>query len=364
MAEMRIKKNGHMNKWYVSRFVDDHNYELLPPKLVEYLPPHRKMADVDVAHMDSLRDMYNEVRHQRAMRKGDVNATIRYFEAGAKVDVKLFWRYQKLSECMEGKAPKAVITDGDRSLLLAINDVFPKAHHRFCAWHQDDVVMCVATCEAWQQSVEFLRDNEDEMDFRSLYRMPVLQTQFLELENSGAMNYTQEIFSMNLQSSANVWLGLCLTVTLHSSCISEQVVQEATNPEMMNELGNNVGISGGRENGRVLDPVGACTKGTGCCNVQVGVRRVKRRKCSTCGVKCNWTSSDSVPKSGEYVSDEQPRKGATKVVSQSAARVEFPPAHSLWFENIAVRDYYRQSRWILPIFQQLRMVVPQSNTMA
>ncbi|RYR26375.1 hypothetical protein Ahy_B02g060618 isoform A [Arachis hypogaea] len=89
--------------------------------LVEYLPPYRKMPDVYVAYMDSLRqvaisvpkiyklltsrtsgfdlipftkrDMYNEVRRQRGIRKGDVNAMIRYFEAGAKSDEKLFWRY-------------------------------------------------------------------------------------------------------------------------------------------------------------------------------------------------------------------------------------------------------------------------------
>ncbi|RYQ99515.1 hypothetical protein Ahy_B07g087454 [Arachis hypogaea] len=210
MAEMRIKQNGQMGKWYVSRFVNDHNHVLLSPKLVEYLPPHRKMSDVDVAHMDSLRqvgisipkiyeslaaqaggfdhipftkrDMYNEVRRQRGMRNGDVNATIRYFEVGTKADEKLFWRcqddykifgdvlafdatygrnkynllviifsrvnhhnqtcvfggamvscetqatyvwvLQKLLECMEGKAPKAVIIDSDRSVRMEINEVF------------------------------------------------------------------------------------------------------------------------------------------------------------------------------------------------------------------------------------------------
>ncbi|XLT82123.1 protein FAR1-RELATED SEQUENCE 5 [Arachis hypogaea] len=643
MAEMHIKQNGQMGKWYVSRFVDDHNHELLPPKLVEYLPPHRKMSDVDVAHMDSLRqvgisvpkiyeslaaqaggfdhipftkrDMYNEVRRQRGMRKGDVNATIRYFEAGAKADEKLFWRcqvsadqhmcdlfwcdgrsqddykifgdvlafdatygrnkynlpviifsgvnhhnqtcvfgaamvscetqatyvwvLQKLLECMEGKAPKAVITDGDRSMRMAINEVFPEAHHRLCAWHllknattnvclprfttlfrycmladieieefeqhweamldecgvrdvewvQDTYrnklywatayirgrffagIRTTSRCESlhaklgrfverrygilnfvtnFQRCVEFLRDNEDEMDFRSSYGTPVLQTQFPELEKSGAMKYTREIFSRFRES-----LKRCVRITVVESqpcegstiyvtqkymrpgrkwnvmhvlasdkytcscqrmesfglpCVhilsvlvrldvgslpdtlvlerwtksakfglyddiagdkmvdiaalyrmrmetflqhckrlarlicnnddlfklyTEQIVQEATNLESMNDSGNSVGVGGGGNNGRVLDPIGVRTKGTGRGNVQVGARGVKRRKCSTCGVvghrrtQCPNRANMSVPNSQYEV---------PQMVSQSAARAEFPPV-----KNIGVQDCYRPS---------------------
>ncbi|RYQ94474.1 hypothetical protein Ahy_B08g089391 [Arachis hypogaea] len=46
----------------------------------------------------------------------------------------------------------------------------------------------------FQRCVNFLRDNEEELDFRSLYGSPVLQTQFPELEKSSALNYTKEIF--------------------------------------------------------------------------------------------------------------------------------------------------------------------------
>ncbi|KAL4394443.1 hypothetical protein AHAS_Ahas02G0152500 [Arachis hypogaea] len=101
-------------------YVDDHNHELFSPKLVEYLPPYRKMSDVDVAYMDSLqkvgisipkiykslasqasgfdfipftkRDIYNKVRCQRGIRKGDVNATIRMSQDDYKIfgDVLVF----------------------------------------------------------------------------------------------------------------------------------------------------------------------------------------------------------------------------------------------------------------------------------
>ncbi|RYQ84144.1 hypothetical protein Ahy_B10g103081 [Arachis hypogaea] len=45
------------------------------------------------------------------------------------------WVLGRFLECMRGKAPKAVIADGDRSMQLAIQEVFPEAHHRLCAWH-------------------------------------------------------------------------------------------------------------------------------------------------------------------------------------------------------------------------------------
>ncbi|RYR77175.1 hypothetical protein Ahy_A01g001636 [Arachis hypogaea] len=36
---------------------------------------------------------------------------------------------------MKGKAPVSIITDGDRKMKSAIEQVFPEAHHRLCAWH-------------------------------------------------------------------------------------------------------------------------------------------------------------------------------------------------------------------------------------
>ncbi|RYR37418.1 hypothetical protein Ahy_A09g042306 isoform C [Arachis hypogaea] len=54
-------------------------------------------------------DMYNEIRKQRGFQGGDVSATIRY---------------------LEGKAPQSVITDGDPTMRIAIQSVFPNAHHR------------------------------------------------------------------------------------------------------------------------------------------------------------------------------------------------------------------------------------------
>ncbi|XP_016164128.1 protein FAR1-RELATED SEQUENCE 9-like [Arachis ipaensis] len=46
----------------------------------------------------------------------------------------------------------------------------------------------------FQRCVNFLRDTEDELDFRSWYGTPVLQTEFVELEKSGWSMFTREMF--------------------------------------------------------------------------------------------------------------------------------------------------------------------------
>ncbi|KAL4299532.1 hypothetical protein AHAS_Ahas17G0110300 [Arachis hypogaea] len=349
-VEMRIKQNGQMGKWYVSRFVNDHNHVLLSPKLVEYLPPHRKMSDVDVAHMDSLRqvgisipkiyeslaaqaggfdhipftkrDMYNEVRRQRGMRNGDVNATIRYCML-AEIEIKEFEKHWEamLDEC--GVQDVEWVQDlYTKKLYWATAYI----HGRFFA-----DIRTTSRCESlhaklgrfverrnaildfvmnFQRCVEFLRDNEDEMDFRSSYGTLVLHTQFPEIEKSGAMKYTREIFSRFCES-----LQRCVRIT----------VVESQPREGVSALVVVV------DNGRVLDPIRVRTKGTGRGNVQVGVRGVKRRKCSTCGIVGHHRTrypnrvNISVPNS----QDEVPQ-----MVSQSAARAEFPLARSLSIENI------------------------------
>ncbi|XP_057719713.1 protein FAR1-RELATED SEQUENCE 5-like [Arachis stenosperma] len=210
LAEMLIKPRDSIGKWYVSCFVDNHNHDLLPAKFVEYLPSHRKISDIDIAHMDSMRqvgisipkiyesivaqvggfnrvsftkqDMYNKVRWHRALQHGDVNVVLSALANAARVNDRMFWQYEvgvgnhmcdlfwndersqedyklfrdvlafdatygqnkynlpvwvltKFLECMGGKSPTEVITDGDRSMRLSIQQVFPEAYHWLCAWH-------------------------------------------------------------------------------------------------------------------------------------------------------------------------------------------------------------------------------------
>ncbi|XP_057761152.1 protein FAR1-RELATED SEQUENCE 5-like [Arachis stenosperma] len=387
LAEMRIKRKEGSGRWYVSRFVEEHNHELAYGKLVDYLRSHRKISEVEVAQLTTMRelgisipkiyesfaaqlggfnlvtftkqDMYNEIRKQRGLQGGDVSAAVRYLEGLARMDGKMFWRYKlgsgqhlcnlfwsdgrcqedyaifgdvlafdatygrnkynlpvvvfsgvnhhnqtcvfgtamvscesqesyiwvlrQFLECMQGKAPQSVITDGDPAMRIAIRTVFPDAHHRLCAWHllrnstanisdprftqmfrhcmladmeieefeaywESMVNECgvrevewvkdlytkkhawatayirgrffagvrtTSRCESlhaklgrfvesrygvlefvrnFQRCVDFLRDTEDELDFRSWYGTPVLQTEFVELEKSGWTMFTREMF--------------------------------------------------------------------------------------------------------------------------------------------------------------------------
>ncbi|XP_035541487.1 protein FAR1-RELATED SEQUENCE 5-like [Juglans regia] len=45
------------------------------------------------------------------------------------------WLFQTWLQCMDGIAPKAIITDQDRAMKNAIAIVFPESRHRLCLWH-------------------------------------------------------------------------------------------------------------------------------------------------------------------------------------------------------------------------------------
>jgi transposase-like protein len=45
------------------------------------------------------------------------------------------WLFKTWLKCMNGRSPKAIITDQDRAMKNAINIIFPNAHHRLCLWH-------------------------------------------------------------------------------------------------------------------------------------------------------------------------------------------------------------------------------------
>ncbi|XP_041007328.1 protein FAR1-RELATED SEQUENCE 5-like isoform X2 [Juglans microcarpa x Juglans regia] len=45
------------------------------------------------------------------------------------------WLFQTWLQCMDGIAPKAIITDHDMAIKNAIAIVFPESRHRFCLWH-------------------------------------------------------------------------------------------------------------------------------------------------------------------------------------------------------------------------------------
>ncbi|RYR24061.1 hypothetical protein Ahy_B02g057557 [Arachis hypogaea] len=234
LAEMRIKRKEGSGRWYVSRFVEEHNHELAYGKLVDYLRSHRKISEVEVAQLTSMReigisipkiyesfaaqlggfnlvtftkqDMYNEIRKQRGLQGGDVSAAVRYCML-ADMEIEEFEAYWEsmVNEC------------GVREVEW-VKDLYTKKHAWATAYIRGRFFARVRTtsrCESlhaklgrfvesrygvlefvrnFQRCVDFLRDTEDELDFRSWYGTPVLQTEFVELEKSGWTMFTREMF--------------------------------------------------------------------------------------------------------------------------------------------------------------------------
>nr|XP_025607775.1 protein FAR1-RELATED SEQUENCE 5-like [Arachis hypogaea] len=95
---------GEYVKRYVALFVESHNHDCLDPRLVGFLPTHRKMAEADASQMNNmkdagistphiyamlanqaggyenvnytLRDMYNDIARQRRNVLGDARAAL------------------------------------------------------------------------------------------------------------------------------------------------------------------------------------------------------------------------------------------------------------------------------------------------
>ncbi|KAL4329006.1 hypothetical protein AHAS_Ahas13G0256900 [Arachis hypogaea] len=80
---MQIKlKDGNL-KLYVSHFVNDHNHGLVPLKFVDLLRGHQRITEVDIAHMDNMRQVsisILKIYESIATQAGGFNMT---YEVGA-----------------------------------------------------------------------------------------------------------------------------------------------------------------------------------------------------------------------------------------------------------------------------------------
>lgn len=121
-AEMRVSIEGSSGCWFVSRFSDDHNHELVGERYYGLLRSHKKMSDADVAQMDSMRksgiripqiygsfanqsggyqligfrkkEMYNEVQKERRLQEGDVKEAVCFLRQLKRKDPTLYWGHK------------------------------------------------------------------------------------------------------------------------------------------------------------------------------------------------------------------------------------------------------------------------------
>ncbi|XP_057755844.1 protein FAR1-RELATED SEQUENCE 6-like [Arachis stenosperma] len=276
VAEMRIKRKDGSGKWYVSRFIDEHSHELLLGKFVDFLRSHRKISEVEIAHLTIMRDIgiiIPKIYESFAAQLGgfnmdrDVNAAIRFLEGVGRVDGKMFWRHrlgleQHLCDLFwsDGRSQYDYGVFGD---VLAFDATYGRNKYNrlvvvfYGVNHHNQTCVFATTlvsCESHEsyvwvldQFLEYIETNEfevmweimlDECGMREvewvqeLYRKkyslsttyirgrffagirttsrceslhaklgrfvesrtPVLQTQFIDLEKSGATRFTWEMF--------------------------------------------------------------------------------------------------------------------------------------------------------------------------
>ncbi|KAJ1430900.1 Zinc finger, SWIM-type [Sesbania bispinosa] len=92
------------------------------------------------------------------------------------------WQQRLFLEAMKGKMPSSVITDGDLAMRNGIKVVFPKAHHRLCAWHLARNVTSNFGIPAFIKADNIKVRREMKDDFSSIHGDPVLQTNLQGLE--------------------------------------------------------------------------------------------------------------------------------------------------------------------------------------
>ncbi|XP_057723744.1 protein FAR1-RELATED SEQUENCE 5-like [Arachis stenosperma] len=181
-ARMLLRMDDESGHWHVAFFSDAHNHHVLELRFSSMLPGHQRMSEANIEQMNDMhkggiglsrihgfmaslaggyhnvqyttRDMHNvfgDVVAFDATYKKNVylsllvvfsgvnhhNQTV-VFAAALVADEKeetYVWLLQQLQTSMKGKAPVSIITDGDRQIKSAIEQVFPEVHHRLCAWH-------------------------------------------------------------------------------------------------------------------------------------------------------------------------------------------------------------------------------------
>ncbi|RYQ99407.1 protein FAR1-RELATED SEQUENCE 5-like [Arachis ipaensis] len=137
------------------------------------------------------------------------------------------WVLLNLVDIMDNKKPSVVVTDGDKAMRAAIDDVLPSARHRLCGWHlEKNCVMQVKEPDFrkvfkkemyanldvlvfedhWTTTVQSLglmnnswggegyRNNEVTAQFYSTYYTPVLITGLDKIELFASKIYTGSVF--------------------------------------------------------------------------------------------------------------------------------------------------------------------------
>ncbi|RYR78042.1 hypothetical protein Ahy_A01g002773 [Arachis hypogaea] len=192
VAKMRIKRKDGSGKWKISEVEIAHITSMRDIGISISKIYESFVAQFGGFNMVSFTkyDMYNEERRQRALQDGDVNAAIRFLEGVGRVDGKMFWRHRLDIKTDEFKVIwEAILNECGMREVEWVQELYRKKYSWATAYIRGRFFVGNRTtcrCESllaklgrfvksrygviefvtnFQRCVDFLRDNEDELEF-------------------------------------------------------------------------------------------------------------------------------------------------------------------------------------------------------
>ncbi|RYQ94929.1 hypothetical protein Ahy_B08g089901 [Arachis hypogaea] len=125
-ARMLLRMDDESGRWHVAYFSDAHNHHVLELRFSSILPGHRRMSEADIEQMND-------------MRKGGIGVSrIHGFMAslaGGYHNVPYTTRDMHNVNAKQRREGGLDAESCLRQMKSAIEQVFPEAYHRLCAWH-------------------------------------------------------------------------------------------------------------------------------------------------------------------------------------------------------------------------------------
>ncbi|CAN1143526.1 Protein FAR1-RELATED SEQUENCE 5 [Linum perenne] len=170
------------------------------------------------------------------------------------------WLLQTFLQCMGGKKPVSVITDGDKAMRHAIGEVFPEAAHRLCSWHID------RNAGAQKLSPEFMSGLNGFMKNRISIEEFEQKWQIL-VKKTGLDTHS---WVKNLYEDRHLWC---------EAYLKENFFGGMTTTSRCEGMNSTIKRQAKRKFGDIKDPDVVRTKGTA---ADTGNKRMRKRKCGIC----------------------------------------------------------------------------------
>ncbi|RYQ86375.1 hypothetical protein Ahy_B10g106044 [Arachis hypogaea] len=210
LARFVVRFVAYTRRWHVALFVESHNHDCLDPRLVGFLPTHRKMAEADASQMNNMKDAGISTPHIYAMLAN---------QAGGYKNINYTLR-DMYNEIARGRRHKwfGIVEEFGVAEKNWIIDMYEKRHmwatahirgkffagfrttsrceglHSIIAKYVKSQYNLVDFIKHFKRCLTYLRYKEVEADYVSISGLPVLKTALEPLERSASNFYTRELF--------------------------------------------------------------------------------------------------------------------------------------------------------------------------